>query len=46
MVSEAITRFGKPEIFNTDQGSQSISSDCTDLLKNNMIKVSMDGKGC
>ncbi len=45
-VSEAMARFGKPEIFNTDQGSQFTSSDFTDLLKNNGIKISMDGKGC
>ncbi|MGB9494411.1 MAG: IS3 family transposase [Azonexus sp.] len=45
-VSEAIARFGKPEIFNTDQGSQFTSSDFTDLLINNGIKISMDGKGC
>ena len=45
-VSEAMARFGKPEIFNTDQGSQFTSSHFTDLLKNNGIKISMDGKGC
>ena len=45
-VGEAIARFGKPEIFNTDQGSQFTSSDFTDLLINNGIKISMDGKGC
>lgn len=45
-VSEAITRFGTPEIFNTDQGSQFTSSDFTGLLINNGIKISMDGKGC
>jgi putative transposase len=45
-VSEAIARFGKPEIFNTDQESQFTSSDFTGLLKDNGIKISMDGKGC
>lgn len=45
-VSEAMAHFGKPNIFNTDQGSQFTSSDFTDLLKNNGIKISMDGKGC
>ena len=45
-VSEAITRFGKPEIFNTDQGSQFTSSDFTGLMKDNGIRISMDGKGC
>ena len=41
-----MAHFGKPNIFNTDQGSQFTSSDLTDLLKNNGIKISMDGKGC
>lgn len=45
-VSEAISRFGKPDIFNTDQGSQFTSSDFTSLLKDNGIRISMDGKGC
>ena len=45
-VSEAISRFGKPDIFNTDQGSQFTSSDFTGLLKDNGIRISMDGKGC
>ena len=44
-VSEAMARFGKPDIFNTDQGSQFTSSHFTDLVKNNGIKISMDGKG-
>ncbi len=45
-VSEAISHFGKPDIFNTDQGSQFTSSDFTGLLKDNGIRISMDGKGC
>ncbi len=45
-VSEAISRSGKPDIFNTDQGSQFTSSDFTRLLKDNGIQISMDGKGC
>lgn len=36
---------GKPEIFNTDQGSQFTSCDFTDVLKVHEIKISMDGKG-
>lgn len=44
-VREAITRHDTPEIFNTDQGSQFTSSDFTRLLKDNGIKISMDGKG-
>jgi putative transposase len=45
-VREAIHRYGAPEIFNTDQGSQFTSSDFTDLLKEHGIRISMDGKGC
>ena len=36
---------GKPEIFNTDQGSQFTSTDFTDVLLNAQIQISMDGKG-
>jgi putative transposase len=45
-VREAIHRYGVPEIFNTDQGSQFTSTDFTTLLKENGIRISMDGKGC
>ena len=45
-VREAITRYGTPEIFNTDQGSQFTSLDFTKLLKDHGIAISMDGKGC
>ena len=45
-VQEAINRYGKPEIFNTDQGCQFTSLDFTGLLKDNDIQISMDGKGC
>jgi putative transposase len=45
-VEEAIARYGKPEIFNTDQGSQFTSEEFTGLLKDNGIAISMDGKGC
>jgi putative transposase len=44
-VEEALARHGKPEIFNTDQGSQFTSVEFTGLLLSNQIKVSMDGKG-
>ena len=44
-LEEAIARFGKPEIFNTDQGSQFTSSLFTDILKEADVKISMDGKG-
>lgn len=45
-VQEALTRYGKPEIFNTDPGCQFTSSPFIELLKNNGIRQSMDGKGC
>lgn len=45
-VREAIARHGAPDIFNTDQGSQFTSLEFTQLLKDNEIRISMDGKGC
>lgn len=39
------SRYGKPEIFNTDQGSQFTSLDFIKLLKDAEISISMDGKG-
>ena len=44
-VEEALARYGKPEMFNTDQGSQFTSFAFTDLLKKHDITISMDGKG-
>ena len=44
-VEEALARHGKPEIFNTDQGSQFTSTDFTGLLLDNKIAISMDGRG-
>ncbi len=44
-LEEAIDRYGRPEIFNTDQGAQFTSFDFTFVLKKNGIKISMDGKG-
>lgn len=44
-LEEALVLHGKPEIFNTDQGSQFTSFDFTAVLKENEIKISMDGKG-
>ena len=44
-VEEALGRYGKPEIFNSDQGSQFTSIDFTGVLKDAEIKISMDGKG-
>ncbi len=42
---EAMARYGKPEIFNTDQGSQFTSLDFTGVLKDAGITISMDGRG-
>jgi putative transposase len=44
-VEEALVQHGKPEIFNTDQGSQFTSADFTGLLLKHAIAISMDGKG-
>ena len=44
-VEEALIRYGKPDIFNTDQGSQFTSIDFTNVLKKAEIAISMDGKG-
>lgn len=44
-LEEALARFGRPEIFNTDQGSQFTSPRFTDLLKDAGVRVSMDGRG-
>lgn len=40
-----MTRYGKPEIFNTDQGSQFTSPRFVDVLLDAGVQVSMDGKG-
>lgn len=44
-LQEALALFGKPEIFNTDQGRQFTSTAFTGVLLANDIKISMDGKG-
>jgi len=44
-LESAIRHYGKPEIFNTDQGSQFTGKDFTNVLKLYEIKISMDGKG-
>jgi putative transposase len=44
-LQEAIEKYGCPNIFNTDQGSQFTSADFTDYLLERGIKVSMDGRG-
>jgi putative transposase len=45
-VRDALARWGRPAIFNTDQGSQFTSGEFTGLLQANGIAISMDGKGC
>jgi putative transposase len=44
-LDEALKKYGKPEIFNTDQGSQFTSIDFTGRLKKEGIAISMDSKG-
>jgi putative transposase len=44
-LEEALSRFGRPEIFNTDQGSQFSAEAFTSVLLARGVKVSMDGKG-
>ena len=43
--NEALSRYGKPEIFNTDQVSQFTSFDFTGVLKGAEVAISMDGRG-
>lgn len=44
-LEEALTRYGAPEIFNTDQGAQFSAEDFTAVLLAKGVRVSMDGKG-
>ena len=44
-LEEALSRYGKPEVFNTDQGSQFTSLDFTSVLKDAGVAISMDGRG-
>lgn len=44
-LEEALARYGKPEIFNTDQGSQFTSAAFTDVLLRAGVRISMDGRG-
>lgn len=44
-LQEAISQYGAPEIFNTDQGSQFTSAAWIDVLKASNVRISMDGKG-
>ena len=40
-----MARFGRPDIFNSDQGSQFTSSRFTEMLTDPGVRVSMDGRG-
>ena len=44
-LEDALARYGKPEIFNTDQGSQFTGQTFTGALAGNGVAISMDGKG-
>ena len=44
-LEEAFYRHGRPEIFNTDQGSQFTSEEFTEALKARGVQISMDGRG-
>lgn len=44
-LEEALANHGKPDIFNTDQGSQFTSFAFTNVLRENGIRISMDGRG-
>ena len=44
-LEDALARFGKPDIFNTDQGSQFTGTAFTGVLIKNAIAISMDGEG-
>jgi len=44
-LKEALRRYGAPEIFNTDQGSQFTSNAFTQTLKDHGVNISMDGRG-
>ena len=44
-LKDALSRYGTPEIFNTDQGAQFTSQGFTDVLKHHEVAISMDGRG-
>ena len=44
-LTEALERYGRPQIFNTDQGRQFTSLQFTDTLKDPGVAISMDGRG-
>jgi putative transposase len=45
-LDEAVIKYGRPEIMNTDQGSQFTSFEFTQTLRDHGIQISMDGRGC
>jgi len=45
VLQDALDKYPAPQIFNSDQGSQYTSHEHTDMLKNNNVKISMNGKG-
>ena len=45
VLEEALAKHGKPDVFNTDQGSQFTSLDFTSVLRKAGVAISMDGKG-
>lgn len=44
-LQQALCGYGKPDIFNTDQGAQFTAAEFLDVLKEHGVKISMDGKG-
>ncbi len=44
-LEEALAHYGKPEVFNSDQGSQYTSTEFTAALKREGVAISMDGRG-
>jgi len=44
-LEQALLRYGKPEIFNTDQGAQFTATAFTNVLKSHHVQISMDGRG-
>ena len=44
-LKEALARYGRPEIFNSDQGSQFTSAEFTEVLLDAKVQISMDGRG-
>jgi putative transposase len=45
VVEQAFERYGAPQVFNTDQGSQFTSKEFLDVLRSHQVQISMDGKG-